>query len=350
MLSKPATRRGRLGFRLLALAVGAVVALGILELGLRSVGWKAPGFYIDGRGPQRLRWATAEHGPFPPGHGRLVHFSFDVAWSVNRDGFREREPVPKRGGERRVGILGDSIAAGFGVELPERFADLWRDARYGEEAGADLWNLGAAGAGTHVLADILGGVGASYELDEVVLALFADNELGDNLGWEERRRSVAADDEESSRYQGLRDLLREHSRLALFVWLEVGHRLLYQLDPGPSPSAELTAGWEATARALDRFRVATAGRPWRLWYLPAWHEWDDEHWRLMQARYGMRDGERWALRDAVVAWAAARGVPVVDATVALWGQSASVVKFPTDGHWTVAGHRRVADRLVAASP
>ncbi len=149
----PAPRRRRslfkrILFRLITSGLGLAVALVAVEVALRIWGWPSPGYYQDGDGPLPIRTTNAEggFGRAFPGAGRLRHFDYDVPFCINRHGFRERDLVPKAQGERRIGLFGDSMTAGWGVLKAERFGEIWFNAVKDRLPNTTLWNFGSPGS------------------------------------------------------------------------------------------------------------------------------------------------------------------------------------------------------------
>src|SRR6185295_18161829 len=142
----------------------------------------------------------------------------NVAWTTNADGFRERELSPKQPGEWRIGILGDSFAAGVGVEQPQRFPDVWYDAVKAKLPQVTLWNLASPLCGTLCEKEIFAGVGRKYDLDEVMLVFYGGNDLDDNF---ESITHPGKQDPYTDlpRSERARQWLREHVRLTSFLWV-----------------------------------------------------------------------------------------------------------------------------------
>jgi GDSL-like Lipase/Acylhydrolase family len=342
----PGPIRAGIQANILLLLSSSAVALGMGEALVRARGWPAPGFYRDGKGPLALRAPGAAGGAFPPGGpGRLRHYDYDVACQVNADGFREREPQPKRSGEWRVALLGDSFATGMGVEESQSFLALWK--RTADRA-VTVWNLAAPSCGTSSEAAILHGVGARYDIDEVVVAFFGGNDLTDNLAWS--RAGSGRTEIESSDWDA-RGWLREHSRLATFVWVGFARGFARFRPPGVYDLAEFDRLWPFTEEALASLRSAAGTRPLTIVYLPSTPEWDDHLWEWARTEYGLRDEGRFLVASAVSRWARAHGVRFFDVTPALRRCPASAqCCFPVDPHWNAAGHRLVGDTLASSFP
>ena len=132
-------RRGRVA--LVAGNATVLVALvALLGVGLET--WLRPGY-------AGTTWHAANN---------VTQAWFERHWRVNDEGFRDEQwpdaPGPR---EDRVGFLGDSFTAGYGVIDPEdRFPDLVR-ARLRQQTGRplDVRNLGSIGAGTQRTLDLV---------------------------------------------------------------------------------------------------------------------------------------------------------------------------------------------------
>lgn len=370
--SSPRLRRAaralvRASFAPVVVLLGLAVSVVLGELALRAIGWRMPGMY-DAEGTlHEPRDLDGRRGVYPPGPGSLVHFDFDVEWSINRHGFREREPYPPAPGVWRIGVFGDSFTEGWGVAVEERFTDRWFEQVRDRLGDAELWNFGASHTGAGRQGDFLQGVAAGYELDEVVLALYAGNELRDNWRWaraaEREGRKLASLDgshladgnvrlppmsarRPDRRLARARAWIAEHSRVAMLLWFHYASAIVNRVAPGEVGGARrIDRQWVATEQALDHFLAAAAGRPVTLWYVPTRTEWDDAYWRRVAPRPELA-ATRDRLRERVRRWCVARGVELVDGTPWLRGLPPEAVKFPIDGHFSPAGHALYARGLV----
>jgi hypothetical protein len=275
----------------------------------------------------------------------LRHYDYDVAWQVNGDGFREREPDRKKPGEWRVALLGDSVAVGEGVEMPQCFAGFWK-ATAGP--GVTVWNLATPWCGTACEAAILRGAGARYDIDAVVVAFFGGNDLTDNLAWSRASPSKRKADVS---HEDARAWLREHSRLATFVWVGFARGFARFRPPGVYDAAELRTLWPSTEAALASLRSAAGARPLSVVYLPSTPEWDDHLWQWAKTQYGFRDENRFIVASALAGWTTSHGVPFFDVTPALRRcPTATQCCFPVDPHWNTVGHRLVGETLASSFP
>jgi hypothetical protein len=328
----------KVAFRILLPILVLVGSAVVAEVGLRGYGFRVPGFYDADGNPVGTGGTGAHGGPFPQGPGRLVSRDFDVAYVVNHHGFREREPEAKVPGEWRIGLVGDSHTAGYGVLTEQRFGELYAAARGAMQPEARLWNLGLPSTGADHLAVVLGGVGASYDLDEIILAISGANELGDNA-------RVAKQPNRPAKRPRSRFALaiRDNSRLALLMWFYVVHGRLFERAPPTDFVDKLQRLWPFTEAGLDHFLEVVDGRPFQIWYLPSTLEWSDYEFE----RSGLSPEDRHGLRDHIRDWASRRDVAFIDASPFLTGRPSDEVKFDMDAHYNAAGHRLVAEAAIA---
>lgn len=96
---------------------------------------------------------------------------------INAEGFRGREvQLPKPKGAKRILVLGDSNAFGYGVNEEERFSNLLEQ----RLAGYEIVNLGVFGYGTDQEAILLEREGLRFSPDLVILA-YIPGDLTDNI-------------------------------------------------------------------------------------------------------------------------------------------------------------------------
>lgn len=349
---RTATTRARFAARLLAFGLGLAVSLALAEAALWVAGWPIVGIYWGDngdKGPRALRIPGPSGGAYR-GFGstvRAVHYDYDVTYAVNRHGFATPDPAPKRPGEYRVGLIGDSFTFGLGVQTSQRFADLWFDLVKSNHPHATLYNLGTPSSGTLQHAEILAGVGAEYDLDEIILCFYSGNDPDDNIAHQRLLAAGPLPDVEPQPH-GVRAFLRSNFRLPSFVWIR-GLRALSTVRYGGGGTVQgVRAAWPVTEQALDNFRAAVGDRPFSIWYLPSAVELNDDLWRKVKGDFQFDDAARYAVADLLRAWASARGVPFLDTTPALITKPYADVHFPVDQHWNADGHRLVADLLIAS--
>jgi hypothetical protein len=342
---RTSVRSKRLAFRVVSIAAGLIAALLLVEIVLRIAGWPAPGFYVNGSGPIELRQPGREGGAFPSSiRGELRHYDYSVECLTNRYGFRDRELVPKREGEWRIGILGDSFTAGVGVKQQERFADVFAAAIQKTRPNVTVWNLGAPFCGTACELEMLQYVKESYQLDEIVLAFSSMNDLEDNSAWHEGQRPASTNQHTFA--SRIKNWVREHSRVATFAWVTGLRAWASFRPPGIYRKSDLDKHWPATERALDNLQQTAGAKRLSVLYLPSTPEWDDSVWQLMRSRYDAEDNGRYLVRDAVAEWSRKAGIPFFDANA--WLRKCappSQCVLPVDPHWNARGHALVAAGL-----
>lgn len=111
-----------------------------------------------------------------PGHrGRFEHLDFSVEVSINSHGMRDSEYSPARTEKRRMLVLGDSFAWGYGVEHHERFSEILENAHPEWE----IINSSVSGYGTDQQFLFLRERGLAFKPDTVLL-LFYPNDFVNN--------------------------------------------------------------------------------------------------------------------------------------------------------------------------
>lgn len=336
-------------FRAVSVLVGFTVTFVLGEVALRVAGWSAPGFYVEGRGPIALRPPGRSGGAFPPGvHGELRHYDYAVEFNINRYGFRDSEIEPKRNGEWRIGILGDSFTAGMGVKQQERFADIFSAELRRQRPNITVWNLGAPLCGTACEAEMLDRVSRDYQLDEIVLAFYGGNDVEDNSAWYANITHPSPPADERSVSTKAKDWLREHSRVSTFLWVNGMRAWATFQPPGIYRQTDLDRSWPDTERSLQHLKDIAGVKKLMILYLPAVPEWNDVVWQQMRTRYQTTDDGRNIVRKAVADWSGQHDVAFVDATDWLHKcDSLEACVFPVDPHWNARGHLLVAQGLLS---
>ncbi len=215
--SAPQRPRRRRRGRVLALLLGVLGGLLVLELGLRLIGYAGAGERT--RRAFDPKYATVEADSW------IFDFEIDPARHHAVELRGQHIPLAKREGERRVLFLGDSATAGAFLELeqafPARFEQLLR--QRDPDTSVRAINAGVWGMTTidayHLLVDKL----LPLQPDVVVLGLFMANDINFNLGHAQRELRVQA--------PALVDGLRKRSALAHVLFLQAlalnqRHRLL----------------------------------------------------------------------------------------------------------------------------
>jgi lysophospholipase L1-like esterase len=309
------SRRARASVRARLLALGLGVALLPLaaELGyrlLRSSGLSPTTNPAWVRHDPELGWSYR-----PGARERHAGEHFDVEVAINAQGFRGADWDLATGG-RRVLVLGDSFAFGWGVEADETFAALI-DAAVPE---LTVYNAAVSGYGTdqqrlllerllpEVRPDLVVVVFCWNDLDEIVSPVV----YGKHKPWFERGPA------------------------------DTGGRLVLRGVPVPDPPLERwSMAWRAFVKwrwqRADARRSVAREAQWRLAL---------DLVRVMQRLAGEAPllvvSDRRRLADL------ARhepGIEHFDVREAFAGHEREVT-FPDDGHWTPAGHERLARALL----
>ncbi|MFO0944581.1 MAG: hypothetical protein U1D30_01345 [Planctomycetota bacterium] len=335
----------KLTFIGLSISMGLIFAAVLSELALRVVDWPVPGLDTGGAvADWKVKVTGREGGTYPPGTWRLRHYDFDVEWVANSDGFHERERVPKKEGVYRIGLLGDSFTAGYGVAMDKRFSQIWFNQFADQNPNTEVWNLSTGLCGTAHLADVMAGVGKEYGFDEVILSFYPGNDLTDNQAWiraEETGLTPSTHDDAN----GLIPTLRRNSRLLTFLWSH-GLRSLKSYPPkGVFREAEFKELWPPTEISLDRFRENTKGLPMTIWYLPTEAEYSDSFWKPQAEKFQYLEADRHRARESLAKWAKLNAVEFVDLTPSLKGQIPAEIHFKNDAHWNELGNLWIGNAL-----
>ncbi len=164
--------KGRLAlFAAAAIVLASLLSLAMAEAVLRLVDYPAATF---------SPWIRSEHLGFrlvPSLKTRMSGPEYDVAVETNSMGFRDDEIGPKTG--KRILLLGDSFAMGYGVSRGEIFAD-----RLERDLGVDVVDAGTGGYEIVHQVQLLKEYGKSLAPDFVVYALYLGNDLAWNDQWE----------------------------------------------------------------------------------------------------------------------------------------------------------------------
>lgn len=335
-------------FRVTSVLLGLAAVFTLAEIALRVVGWPAPGFYVKGHGPVKLRNPGRDGGAFPPSEiGELRHYDYDVEWTVNKYGFRDSEITPRRPGEWRIGILGDSFTAGVGVKQAERFTDIFGETLRRRRPNVSVWNLGAPLCGTACEAEMFNRVDPEYRLDEIVLAFYGGNDVEENSDWYLSDAKLSSVRPEEGLTFKIKGWLREHSRVATFLWVNAIRASATFRPPGIFNEADLNRYWPDTERSLRRLQDLAGLRRLTILYLPASPEWSDVVWQDMRQRYKTPDEGRHLVRNALEGWSRQQGIRFVDGTDWLRTCTSPMdCVFPVDAHWNAHAQMLVAQGLL----
>jgi lysophospholipase L1-like esterase len=341
-----------------ALLVGSTLfAVGALEAGLRSVGWRTLRINPDQlhfwRHDPVLGWA---HRPGQQGVFATEQFRTHVR--INSRGLRGRELAYERPRDtKRILVLGDSFAWGFGVEECERFSELLETA-----LGVEVINSGVSGYSTDQKLLWLRNEGIRYDFD-LVLGVFPgndhyDNHLARNYFVYDKPYFELAGDTLSLRGVPVR---RPGRHLLLERYLRQKLVVANRLSRG------LRTAYARSLRSSDRM-LAFHTNVLR-WPAPPWTHWQNDAsdpFALMRTivqeirdvsaernaefvmvstpRYWIGDEFAGGSYDELIASIRSAGIHVLDVESHAGFHGASMV-IPNDGHWNAAGHAFVAREL-----
>jgi hypothetical protein len=155
-------------FRLIAVVLGFAAAFGLAEIAVRTI---CP----QETGPVRFAFnPVLGEIPVPNQEGRQVHpGNFDFTYSNNSLGFRgSREYGPKKPGEFRLLLLGDSFTYGLGVNDHQTYGYHLQQSLRRHHLNAVVINAGNPGHGTEYALKLFQTVGAGLRPDVTVLGFF----------------------------------------------------------------------------------------------------------------------------------------------------------------------------------
>jgi len=372
---KPAARRpgARLSVKLTAAAVSTLVALLVLEAGVRLVLPQDPDYF---NWQKIKRWSTRPGWTWEliPGARNDSYAGAPVV--VNSLGLRDRElTVPKPPGTLRILGVGDSVAFGYGVRLEETFLKVLEARLNTEATNSRRWevvNGGIEGTDLAHYYNFIRGEAERFEPD-LVLVSFVLNDIAlydadGPVPVKVRGQSPSATSLGLVRRVNAALLLHSHLYLASYTSLK---SLLYRagvLDitrvhdadylPVEPPSERQARAWASTLKLLSRLVALTRerGYPLVLVVFPMEVQLSPTIRDLFRERFGM------ALDPNVLQaipqrrlreFAARHGVPIVDLLPAFRNaadqplfRDKTVTFDPV--HPTPSGHRVAADALYEA--
>ncbi|MBX3461792.1 MAG: hypothetical protein KF830_01360 [Planctomycetes bacterium] len=387
----PARRRRRWSFVLVALLLGLVGAALLAELAFRCFWTLPPGFAEFQQAGMYVATPDQDTALRPGYRGTLRIGDSDVTTAVAIDslGLRGVDPGPRRPGERRLLVVGDSLVFGYGVEAGQALpARLEQELRAGGVPVA-VGNGGVPGYGSRHAVAHMARLDGPFGADAFVLCGFLGNDAMDDVS---PRRTV---------YAGLllqgpmarlvhtswRARLALRSRAALWfeTWIFTNRPQwspLAQLAPdaedlartaGFPPDAQQHAGlfldvadanaaWPAGAPpviprvlqalrdSLQRAKGLAGARP--LWFVILPTVWQVDEGRrlarLAELGFAPADFRRGLAQERWAAVARELGVRVLDATPVLAAEPDPNGLFIADGgHLSVRGNEVVGRWLAA---
>jgi hypothetical protein len=346
-------RPGRLG--LLALAVALL--LGLAELSLRTLAWLAPGPLWASRtahSAERLR----RHA-FAPGE---LHYDFPInAYGCYDDPFAA--PAPARGPV--VAVVGDSFSAGV---VPHAFH--YTTVAEHEAGVPTIWNVGWPGLGPPEYRHLLERTVLPLQADAAIVSLFLGNDLPETPPWDGidhvlggwfDRGNVLLLEVPRRVWRHLRGigedvgLKRIGNLVAAQVWLhdpmqEPGSftadaYLALETDRAVQACDPAHPSLPALLAELRRMRDLCAGRPFGYVLIPDEFMVEDGLWQRIVAAWpaDRPAGERWLLRDRLVAFCRDEGIPCLDLLPLLravppFADGDRHLYLLRDTHWNVRGN------------
>jgi hypothetical protein len=341
----PVLRRD-LFVNLILLVAATIFALFLSEVGLRLAG-RGP-LYVS---PERdqfwqydplLGWAHR-----PRQVGTFATKEFRTSIRINANGLRDRDHTYERISDlKRILVLGDSFAWGYGVEEQERFSQLLETSM-----DVEVINAGVSGYSTDQELLWFRSEGAKYDFDLVIL-MMTGNDIGDNARQlvntiYHKPQFVVEDGRlvlegypvpETGAQAKLIYFLSQRSALAFFlVQRYFGFLSLYQNAKGgqenagqPATTASAaTQPFELTLALLDEMRSIAALKEAGFMIVVTDHWWNG----TPEQSY---DGLLAALRQTGYSVLSVEAQP---------GFEPNTMLIPDDGHWNAAGHAFVTDEL-----
>lgn len=291
-----------------------------------------------------------------PGYkGRHTSRDFSVALRVNSEGFRERELDDESLASRRpILITGDSYFFGWGVERGDRFSEQLAGLLGGQESAPPVVNLSSFGFGTYHYADVLARFGPKLSPRLVIVGFFVGNDFSDDRQVEAVRRLEAGTDPDEAEGFSFRALvgnsalfnLAQHAMWGIPMFraflnrMDIRNDRIELYETVPSPSRE--------ALFARTFGVLTAMASWsKAQDVPLLVVIIPDHLQVL-APGGFRGMDLTQPQDRLKQHLEGLGVSYLDLLPLLQHvDGMDALYFREDKHWTPAGHRFVAEALMA---
>ena len=366
------TARGKLAewlARLLLVAFGLGFAAATAEVAVRIVApqsvllWRPGPFVADGEGFFRLR----------PGHqGEVTNRTeYRHGFRVNSLGLRGGEPAPRAADACRVLSIGDSFTFGLGVEEEEVFLEVAAAELAAGGAAIETLNGGIPAIGVPQAVRWLERHGLAAEPDLVLLVIFVGNDLRDAVpdydNWAVRNGQLAT----PTGYSPIKDWLFNHVHLYALLktalpagvqqrvraalgmgepWSLRYAREVFQIyDPEVPPLVR--QGLERTDAAIARLTALAAEHDFGVaaMLVPDIVQVDDPRWRATLDHLGLAGADRDPRQPnrLLLERLGRHGVAALDLLDAFDEafDAGAPLYFPTDRHWTAAGHELAGRKL-----
>jgi len=328
--------------------ISTLFALLLSEIALRLMGSKP--LYVS---PERdrfwkydslLGWA---HQPGQEGIFKTPQFSTVVR--INENGLRDREHSYKRQNDiKRILVLGDSFAWGYGVEEPERFSQLLE-----ASLGVEVINAGVSGYSTDQELLWYRNEGVKYETDLVILEI-AGNDVGDNdrqlvntiyykprfVIEEGQLVPIGYPVPKTSPQGKFIYSLSQRSALAYFLvqryfdLLSEYEKIKVNSDQANSQESGISAKSEPfrlTTALIDEIRNIAESRKAKFMIVTTDNWWNSRSNKTYKDFINTLETEGFLVLDV-------ESMP---------GFDPKVMVIPNDGHWNQAGHKFVAEKIKA---
>ena len=378
----PTRRRVHPALKLTLLLIGCVLALLATEGAFRAF-WTLPPWFAEFQ-QAGMYVATADGDvALLPGYRGELQVDRRTTVVINSLGMRGPELSPKRGDERRLLVLGDSLVWGYGVDAEETFPPLLQERLRTAGLPYTVGNGGVPGYGSRHMAQHMARLDQPFGADAFVVCGYLGNDpLDDALpqrtvfaglslqgpwarlvqdSWRARLmyRSRAwlwleswllTNREQSSLVKQLRFSPEEAAMAAGFtqdklyagLFLDVVDAKTQWVPDVPPVVPRHLAMLKSSLQAMQR----TAGRrpfwfvilPTSFQVIPAkWHE------KLAGLRFEAKDFERGLAQQRWFAVARELGIRALDATPILAAEADPAGLFVSDGgHLNERGHRVIA--------
>jgi hypothetical protein len=264
--------------------------------------------------------------------------------SINRDGFRDLLPT-KRGQQLTV-VAGDSFPMGLAVEPHETFPNVIERLRPGEE----VYNLGVQGYGPDQEFVAFTRYGLPLRPKRLILSLYPSNDFGDLLHNELVTLAPSGESLVRNHPNPIESVL-PFTRLQMFARLllqkhflpkeneERLNEILFEDTPSSDLDREADRAAKLMRLVLREFRRVTIEHNIDLLAI-AIPSFDS----IEGAR---RHEPRSRLDELAVSLCREEGIAVIDLDPIFRSWKGEPLFIPEDRHLSVAGHRLVAERLVA---
>ena len=176
-----------------------------------------------------------------------------VAWGkelrTNELGFRDATPrlAPKRPGEFRIVVLGDSFTVSAGVDFSRIYTTLLEQRLKEKHPGARVINLAVGGYNVVQYAAVLEEVALGLEPDLVVVALYPENDFSMDT-YEENFR-IASGDTAAAEVPWVQSLYTYRAYLG---------KVVNRFGRKEAPKADRSKGWDENIGALRAIARTTA--------------------------------------------------------------------------------------------